>query len=409
MLHRIATPAPTPAPPPVTDPLLPARRDLRIRSLELFPVPPRWLFLKITTEGGVEGWGEPVVEGRAATVRTAVEEMAEYLVGRDASRIEDHWQTLYRGGFYRGGPILMSALAGIDQALWDIRGKSLGVPVHELLGGPVRERMRVYGWIGGDAPEHAADAARERVAAGFRAVKMNASGAMGWIDTPRAVDAMVERVASVREAVGPAVGIGVDFHGRVRRGMAKVLLRELEPLRPMFVEEVVLPENNDALAVLQGYTTIPIATGERMYSRWDFKTILQQGVVDIVQPDPSHAGGISEVRRIAAMAEAYDVALAPHCPLGPVSLAAALQIDFCSPNAVIQESSLGIHYNEGADLLDYLREPAVFDVRDGYVARLTAPGLGIEVDEERVRHMARQGHAWRNPVWRDPDGSVVEW
>jgi len=382
---------------------------LKVRSLELFKVPPRWLFLKVTTEGGLVGWGEPVVEGRADTVRAAVRELEGYLVGSNAGRIEDLWHVMYTGGFYRGGPILMSALAGVDQALWDIKGRALGVPVHELLGGPVRDRMRVYGWIGGDRPADAAAAALKRVGAGYTAVKMNACAEMEWFDSPRAVDAVVAQVGAVREAVGPEVGIGVDFHGRVHRGMAKALLRELEPLRPMFAEEVVLPENNEALAVLQQYTTIPIATGERMFSRWDFKRVLEGGAVDIIQPDVSHAGGISEVRRIAAMAEAYDVAIAPHCPLGPIAFAAALQVDFCSINAIIQETSIGIHYNEGADLLDYLVDPGVFEVRDGFVALLERPGLGIEIDEEKVREMAEVGHAWRNPVWRNPDGSVTEW
>jgi galactonate dehydratase len=396
---------------PVASPQPPddSSRDLRIRSLELFKVPPRWLFLKVTTEGGLVGWGEPVVEGRADTVRAAVVELSEYLIGRSAARIEDLWQTLYRGGFYRGGPILMSAIAGIDQALWDIRGKSLGLPVHALLGGAVRERIRVYGWIGGDRPESAAEAALRRAEAGYQAVKMNACPEMEWIDSPRAVAGVVDRMAAVRDAVGPDFGIGVDFHGRVHRGMAKALLRELEPYHPMFVEEIVLPENNEALAALQQYSSIPIATGERMFSRWDFKGILAAGVVDIIQPDVSHAGGISEVRRIAAMAEAYDVALAPHCPLGPISFAAALQVDFACINAFIQETSMGIHYNEGTDLLDYLVDPSVFAVHEGAVELLAEPGLGIEVDEVRVKEMAGVGHSWRNPVWRNRDGSVTEW
>jgi galactonate dehydratase len=384
-------------------------RDLVIRELELFRVPPRWLFLKVTTEGGLVGWGEPVVEGRAETVRAAVKELSEYLVGKSAARIEDHWQVMYRGGFYRGGPVLMSAIAGIDQALWDLKGRALGAPVHELLGGPVRDRVRIYGWIGGDRPENLVEAAKRRAEAGFRAVKLNACGEMEWIDRPSAVDEVVERVAVVRSAMGRDFGIAVDFHGRVHRGMAKALLRELEPLRPLFAEEPVLPENNEALAVLQQQSSIPLATGERMYSRWDFKGVLAAGCVDVVQPDPSHAGGISEVRRIAAMAEAHDVALAPHCPLGPISLAAALQLDFACPNAFIQETSLGIHYNEGADLLDYLVDPSVFAVEDGFVARPAAPGLGIQVDEARVRAAAESGAEWRNPVWRNPDGSVTEW
>ena len=380
-----------------------------VERLELFKVPPRWLFLKVTTADGRVGWGEPVVEGRADTVAAAVEELASYVEGHPANRIEDLWQVLYRGGFYRGGPVLMSALAGIDQALWDLKGKRLGVPVYELLGGAVRDRMKVYCWVGGDRPEGVAAAAQEKVAAGYQAVKMNATAEMDWIDTPAAVEAVGRRAAAVRQAVGDEVGVGIDFHGRVRRGMAKRLVRELEPHAPMFVEEPVLPEHNDVLPVLQQHTATPIATGERMFSRWDFREVFEDRSVDVIQPDLSHAGGISEVKKIAAMAEAYDVALAPHCPLGPISFAAALQLDFACPNAFIQETSLNIHYNEGADLLDYLSNPEVFAFEDGYVERPTGPGLGIEVDEATVRAQAETGHDWKNPIWRADDGSLTEW
>jgi galactonate dehydratase len=316
---------------------------------------------------------------------------------------------MYRGGFYRGGPVLTSAMSGIEQALWDIKGKALGVPVYELLGGPVRDRMRVYAWIGGDRPEDVGRAAAAQVAAGYTALKMNGTADMEWIDSNTKIDQAVQNIAAVREAVGYGIGIGVDFHGRVHKGMAKALVKELEPFKPMFVEEPVLPENNEALRELARMSAIPIATGERMYTRWGFKQLLQEGWADIIQPDLSHAGGILEVRKIAAMAEAYDVAVAPHCPLGPIALAASLQLDFCTPNAFIQEQSLGIHYNEGSDLLDYLADPGVFEYKDGYVERLTQPGLGIQVNEAKVREMAAVGHRWRNPVWRNADGSVAEW
>ena len=385
------------------------QRDLEITDVELFKVPPRWLFLKVSTAEGLAGWGEPVVEGRADTVKAAVEEVKGHLIGRPAGRIEDIWQVLYRGGFYRGGPILMSALAGIDQALWDLKGRALGVPVYDLLGGPVRDKMKVYGWIGGDAPSNVAAAAQRRVEAGYRAVKMNASAAMGWIDTTAQVDEVVRRVAVVREAVGDEVGIGIDFHGRIHKGVAKMLISQLEAFHPMFIEEPVLPEHNEALASLQHASTVPLATGERMYSRWDFKRLFQEGAVDIIQPDVSHAGGISEVRRIAAMAEAYDVALAPHCPLGPIAFAAALQVDFSCLNAVIQESSLGIHYNQGHDVLDYLQDPTVFAFEDGFVQRPEEPGLGIRINEEKVRELSRTGHDWKNPIWRSEDGALAEW
>jgi len=382
---------------------------MKITRLTTYVVPPRWLFLKIETDEGITGWGEPVVEGRAHTVAAAVEELADYLIGKDPRNIEDHWTVLYRGGFYRGGAIHMSALAGIDQALWDIKGKALGVSVSELLGGRVRERIRVYSWIGGDRPADTANAARNAVARGFSAIKLNASEELQFVDSHAKVDAVLANIGAVRDAVGGEVGIGVDFHGRVHKPMAKILIKELEPYRPMFIEEPVLSENYEALKELAPLSCAPIALGERLYSRWDFKRILSEGYVDIIQPDASHAGGITETRKIASMAEAYDVALALHCPLGPIALATCLQLDAVCYNAFIQEQSLGIHYNESNDLLDYIHNPAVFHYQDGFVEIPNGPGLGVEVNEEYVVERAAIGHRWRNPIWRHADGSLAEW
>jgi galactonate dehydratase len=382
---------------------------MKIKSYELFKVQPRWLFLKIETDEGISGWGEPVVEGRADTVAACVKELMEYLIGKDPMRIEDHWNVMYRGGFYRGGPILMSAIAGIDQALWDIKGKYFNAPIYQLLGGACRDSIRVYSWIGGDRPSDVGLAAKEVVNAGFTAVKMNATEELQYIDSYEKIDQAVERIAAVREAVGKNIGIGIDFHGRVHKPMAKVLAKELEPYRPMFIEEPVLSENNEALKEIARHTTIPIATGERMFSRWDFKKLLSDGYVDVIQPDLSHAGGITECKKIASMAEAYDVALAPHCPLGPIALAACLQVDATAHNAFIQEQSLGIHYNQGSDLLDYITDRNVFAYKDGHVMIPQGPGLGIEINEEKVRQLAEVGHNWRNPIWRHKDGSIAEW
>ncbi|KRF07156.1 D-galactonate dehydratase [Paenibacillus sp. Soil766] len=382
---------------------------MKITSYETFIVPPRWLFLKIETDEGIVGWGEPIVEGKAHTVQAAVSELMDYLVGKDPLRIEDHWQVMYRSGFYRGGPILMSAIAGIDQALWDIKGKFYNAPIYQLLGGACRDSIKVYSWIGGDRPSDVCQDALEKVKAGFTAIKMNATEELQFIDSYEKIDQVIARVAAIRDAVGPNLGIGVDFHGRVHKPMAKVLAKELEPFRLMFIEEPVLPENNEALRDLAHHTNIPIATGERMFSRWDFKKLLEDGYVDIIQPDLSHAGGITECKKIASMAEAYDVALAPHCPLGPIALAACLQLDATAYNAFIQEQSLGIHYNKGNDLLDYIIDPAVFSYEGGYVKIPDGPGLGITINEEYVRKMSEIGHRWRNPVWRHKDGSVAEW
>ena len=316
---------------------------------------------------------------------------------------------LYRGGFYRGGPILMSAMAGIDQALWDIKGKALGVPVHELLGGAVRERMRMYCWIGGDRPGNVAPQAKEVVNKGFTAFKMNGTPELAIVDSHRKIDEAVARVAEAREAVGSDIGIAIDFHGRVHRPMAKVLLRELEPFHPLFVEEPVLAEQLHCLPQIAAGLGYPIATGERLHSRFAFRDLFEARVVDIVQPDISHCGGLTEARKIAVMAEAYDLALAPHCPLGPLTLAASLQLDFISHNAFIQEQSMGIHYNVDNDVLDYLVDPEPLRIVDGYLPLLERPGLGVEINQAFVEERARTGHRWRNPLWRHEDGSVAEW
>jgi galactonate dehydratase len=382
---------------------------MKIIKLTTYRVPPRWMLLKIETDEGVVGWGEPVIEGRARTVETAVQEMEPLLIGQDPARINDLWQTMYRSGFYRGGAILMSAIAGIDQALWDIKGKVMGKPVYELVGGLVRDRMKTYSWVGGDRPADVIADIRTRQAAGFDTFKMNGTEEMGMLDTASKVDQAVARVAEIREAFGNTIEFGLDFHGRVAAPMAKTLMRELEPYRPLFIEEPVLAEQAEYYPRLAEMTSIPIAAGERMYSRFEFKNVFAAGGLSIVQPDLSHAGGITECLKIAAMAEAYDIALAPHCPLGPIALAACLQVDFVSYNAVLQEQSMGIHYNRGGELLDYVVNKEDFKITDGYIKPLPKPGLGVVVDEERVIEASRNAPDWRNPVWRHADGSVAEW
>ncbi|HCW36768.1 MAG TPA: galactonate dehydratase [Staphylococcus sp.] len=382
---------------------------MKIVDYELFQVPPRWLFLKITTDEGIVGWGEPVIEGKAQTVGAAVDEFMQQLIGKNPLNIENHWNMMYRSSFYRGGPILMSAISGIDQALWDIKGKYYNAPVHELLGGACRESMKVYSWIGGDRPQDTANAAKKAFENGFEAIKMNATEELQYIDSYDKIESVVQRVAGIREAAGNQLGIGIDFHGRVHKPMAKVLAKELEPYNPMFIEEPVLSENIEAVREISQTTTIPIALGERLFSRWDFKPILESGFVDIIQPDLSHAGGITECKKIISMGEAYDVGAAPHCPLGPIALASCLQVDATCHNAFIQEQSLGIHYNKDSDILDYITNKEVFEFKDGYVDIPKKPGLGVEIDEAHVRKMAEVGHDWHNPIWRHKDGSIAEW
>ena len=378
-----------------------------IARIETFLVPPRWLFVRIESADGAVGWGEASLEGHGEAVMGAFEPLRDRFIGHDPDRIEDIWQVAYRGGFYRGGPVLMSALAGLEQALWDLKGHRYGLPAWQMLGGRVRDKVRAYAWIGGDRPDEIGEAAKARRSQGFSAVKMNATAELDWLGTPKLFDAVVERVQA---AQAQGVDVGLDFHGRVHRPLAKQLAKALEPLGLLFIEEPLLSENHEGLADIARITSTPIALGERLYSRWDFKPFFESGVVDIIQPDLSHAGGLLECRKIAAMAEAYDIAVAPHCPLGPLALAACLQLAACTPNVAIQEMSLGIHYNTGGhDLLNFITDKEVLSPKDGYLPIPENSGLGVTIDEAAVREAAREPHRWRNPVWRQKDGSFAEW
>ena len=382
---------------------------MKITSVDAYLVRPRWGFVEIRTDADITGWGEAVLEGHASTVQACVTEMKSYLLGADPMKIEDIWVTLYRSGFYRGGGVLMSAISGIDQALWDIKGKYYSAPVYQLIGGACRDKVRVYSWIGGDRPADVGAAAKEKKDECFGAVKMNATEELQYLDSYEKIDAVLERVAAIRAACGKYFGIAIDFHGRVHKPMAKILAKKLEEYDPMFIEEPVLCEHMECFPEIAACCNIPIATGERLYSRWDFKRLFQIGGVDIIQPDLSHAGGITEVRKIGAMAEAYDVALAPHCPLGPIALAACLQVDASGYNAVIQEQSIGIHYNVGKSVLDYVNNRDDFAFCDGYINLPKIPGLGVDVNKDLVLAEDAAPHAWKNPVWRHGDGSIAEW
>ncbi|KAF2213046.1 hypothetical protein CERZMDRAFT_39708 [Cercospora zeae-maydis SCOH1-5] len=351
-----------------------------IKTIEYFRLPPRWLFVKITDEAGNAGWGEASLEGHTEAVEGCLDAFAERFIGQEADDIEHIWQLGYRMGFYRGGP---------------------------LLGGKVRDQVRVYAWIGGDRPNDVESMAKGRLAAGFTAVKMNATEDLGWLDSPNKLDACLERVKAVRSL---GLDAGVDFHGRVHKPMAKQLAQLLERERPLFIEEPLLSENVEEIRELSRQVSTPIALGERLYSRWDVKPFLEARCVDVLQPDIAHCGGISETHRIAKMAEAYDVALAPHCPLGPIALAASVQVDATCANFAIQEMPLGIHYNVGgSDLTSYHKNPEVWDVKDGYIQLMSGPGLGIEIDEEAVRAASQNIAAWRSPHFVGPGGEIREW
>ncbi|MFG1817434.1 galactonate dehydratase [Kribbella sp. NPDC049174] len=381
---------------------------MKIERIETFLVPPRWLFCRVETSDGVVGWGEPVVEGRAEVVRTAIETLSEYLIGQDPLQIERHWQVLSKGGFYRGGPVLSSAVAGLDHALWDIAGKVYGAPIASLLGGRVRDRVRVYAWVGGDEPAAVADQVAEQVEAGMTAVKMNGSGRIQPSPSVAEINDIVSRLSAARSALGDNRDVAIDLHGRVGVAGARRILRAVEELQPFFVEEPVLPEHMVHLSEVVGASTVPVALGERLYHRADFVAPLNAGVA-VVQPDVSHAGGISELRRIAVLADTHGAMLAPHCPLGPISLAASLQVAFATPNFLIQEQSRGIHYNQASDLTSYVTDPTPYTWVNGHAEWNPLPGLGITVDETAVRAADKTGHTWRNPVWTHEDGSFAEW
>lgn len=381
---------------------------MKISNFVIYKVKPRWIFIKINTDEGISGWGEMVSGTKTETVVACTKEMCNKIIGKNPYEIERIWQRMHRS-FFRGGPINGTAISGIEMALWDIKGKALNMPVHELLGGAVRDKIEVYSWIGGDRPSDVVEMAQQRWNKGFRAVKMNATSEMHYVDSLEKVDAAVKRVASIREKFGDKMAIGIDFHGRVHKPMAKVLAKALEEYHPMFIEEPVLPENEEYFAQIANEVSTPIATGERVYSRWGFKNIFKQGAVDIIQPDISLCGGLLEERKIAAMAEAYDMAVAPHAPYGPIALAATFQVDTCTPNVFIQEQSLGIHYNQDFDLLDFVKNKKIFQYKNGFVEVPKGPGLGIEMDEDKIKEVAQEGLVWNNPTWVNYDGTIAEW
>jgi galactonate dehydratase len=383
---------------------------MRITTVETFVLGERQVLVRIDTDEGLVGWGDASLEHRPATVAAAVRELSGHLVGQDPLPVTAHWQRLTRGGFYRGGAVLASAVAGLDMALWDIRGRFFDAPVHVLLGGPCRDRVRLYTHAWGP-PEHTGDPERARklVAAGYTLVKASVAGPVGFLDSPAMTARFADDLAALRAAVGPTVDFGIDLHGRASVHHARRLAEAVAHTAPAFLEEPLRPEHSRLIGRLTSTTNVPIATGERLFGREEFVPVLDAGIA-IAQPDPAHAGGITEVFRIATMAESYDVQLAPHCPLGPVALAACVQLDLAVPNFYAQEHVIDLSSAASADLV-ILRNPEVLVAVDGHLPRLTGPGLGIDVDEDAVRsaHQADPRVPVGNPQWRYRDGGFAEW
>ncbi len=370
---------------------------MKITRFEVTPLIQRGLLLKVHTDEGLVGYGSPMNYEHGRTVERAIHDMGDYLIGRDPRQIEDHWQTLFRSSYSRQMPIMLSALSGIEHACLDILGKSLDVPVWRLLGGSCRDRIRVYGGTGGNTPEEYAANAKARVAEGFTAVKCTPfPDPVRYVDSPAMTDSIVARVAAIREAVGSSIDIGIDFHRVVSPAMARLLLKELEPYRPMFVEEPTHPENVDALLEITRSTTIPIATGERNTTRWGFREMIEKKAAAILQPDIRHCGGILEMRKIAALAEIHYIALAPHSAADPVGVAASIQAMAATPNFMIQE------YGGGAGDSLFV-EPLTF--KDGFIELPQKPGLGFEISEEGLEK--NRATSWRlRTMRRHPDDNA---
>jgi galactonate dehydratase len=336
-----------------------------------------------------------------------VEEIAAYLVGKDPLRIEHHWQHIYRSAFYRGGIVRLSALSGIDQALWDIAGKHYDVPVHQLLGGAVRDRIRVYAhWGIHDLSDEGKDAARARLEwlqekGGYRAFKAGPGGKWRAHEPPAVTDAFVERAYLMREWVGPEVELAFDFHGKMTPAMAIEICHELKGMRPMFVEEPVPQENVGALKLVSDHVPFPIATGERLLTRWGFREVLEKQAVALIQPDVSHVGGITELKKVANMAEVYYVHTMPHSAIGPVALSACLQVDAVVPNFLIQEQ---IDQGLGDGILV---DP--WPVEDGHIDLPTRPGLGFEIDEGALARTCAYTEELGGEYYYESDGSVADW
>ena len=379
---------------------------MKIAAIEQFFPRPRIRLIKITTDTGLAGWGETTLEGKPKSVIGAVEELAAYLIGKDPLRIEHHWQHMYRSAFFRGGNVLMTAMSGIDQALWDITGKHYGVPTYQLLGGAVRDRIRVYAhWGIGSLTDEGKAAARSRLdllqKSGYTGFKSGPGGKWRAHEPPSMIDAFVERAFLMREWVGPDVELAFDFHGKMTPALAIEICQEIKGMRPMFVEEPVPQENVDALKLVSDHVPFPIATGERLLSRWEFREVFEKQAVAYIQPDISHAGGITELKKIANMAEVYYIHIMPHCAIGPVAFSASLHVDAVVPNFLMQEQ---IDQGLGAGLLkeDWL-------VKEGHIDLPVKPGLGFEIDEQEIQKQAIYQEELGGEYYYEADGSVADW
>jgi len=359
-----------------------------------------WVFVQVRTDEGIEGVGEASLYGKALTMHAAIDELKDTVEGQDPGRVEHLFQEMYRHAFWRGGPVLTSAISGIEMALWDIKGKALGVPVYDLLGGYVRDEVRYYCNLGDGEADDLLKRAKKWTDQGVDAFKIYPFPPVRTVDNLKAIRVAEEKIAALREAYGNDIDIMIDFHGRLSPTMAIMAEEVMRPYEPLFIEEVTLPENVDGLAKVAAQSKTPIAAGERLYTRWGVRELIEKELVSVVQPDLCHCGGIYEGRKIAAMAEAHWIAAAPHNPYGPVAAAACAQLDFCLPNFAIQE-----HVFDDVPWRDMVYTPTL-KLENGRLKRPTAPGLGIELVLDEI---AKHPYEHQDQVkWFHDDGAVAD-
>ncbi len=382
------------------------QRERRVPRMKITRVEPILtggdVFVRIETDAGIVGYGDATNSFLPYSVEGMLKDVIPYLLGEDPERIEYLWQSCFRRRFYRGGPSTGAALAGIDQALWDIKGKAYGVPVYQLLGGLARTKVRVYGHVTGNSAAEAARQAKQRVARGITAIRFRAFhsyDAQDFHDHKPAVRQQIEYLAAIREAVGDDEDLILECHGRYDPEWAIKLAEQAKPYRPFLIEDPIRAENPEALAQVRAHTDLPLATGERYHNKWDFREIIVHQYVNYVRPDVSHCGGISEMKKIAALAETYYIDLIPHNNAGPLGSAATVHAALAIPNVTMIEAPWVNGDSEGDVVQPYPK------VEKGFALPLEGPGLGVTFDEERAR-----AKPFRKPGLQPrldaPDGSV---
>ena len=393
--------------------LVDPKDDIKITKLEIIPVHSlRTIFVKMHTNAGIIGIGEGTVEGRITTVMAAIKELEPYLIGKDPRRVVHHWQAMYRHGFYRGDIVLTSAISAVDIAMWDIKGKALGVPIYELLGGPSRDRIRLYGQAG--SPE----GAKSVLAEGYQSMKISVTSSRGrlsrYVENPDFVQGVVENIKAIREIIGPKIDMGIELHGDHEPQTSMILIKALEQFQPWFYEEPIQHQNLPLMAEMSKKTHIPFATGERMVTKWQFRDLLNLGSASLLQPDVTHCGGITEMKAIATLAEAYYAGMLPHAKEGIVGAVASMHVMAAIPNFVaheipnlqaapkdnVQRSYLG---------KSYIKKPLVMTEGNIIIkGNIDGPGLGIELDDNLIEN-ERGVKEWEFPeMWDSFDGSVLD-